>query len=81
MIGGFILLAGDDKVLAPVRHVQATLTVDSLESANAWLERHGAAILGAPRDTPAGPNLIASNPDGLIVEYFETAKNRTGAAG
>jgi predicted enzyme related to lactoylglutathione lyase len=81
VIGGFILLAGGDKALDPVRHVQATLTVDSLEAANAWLERHGAAILGAPRDTPAGRNLIARNPDGLIVEYFEAAKNRTGGAG
>lgn len=26
-----------DKALDPVRHVQATLTVDSLEAANAWL--------------------------------------------
>jgi hypothetical protein len=49
-----------------------------LATANAWLERHGAAIPGTPRDTPAGRNLIARNPDGLMVDYFETAKDRNG---
>ena len=81
VIGGFILLAGGDKALDPVRHVQVTMTVDSLDAANAWLERHGAVILDAPRDTAAGRNLIAKNPDGLIVEYFEPAKIRTGGSG
>jgi hypothetical protein len=52
-----------------------------LDAVNAWLEKHGAEILGAPRNTPAGRNLIARNSDGLIVKYFEASKCATGAAG
>jgi len=74
VVGGFIILAGSAEVLAPIRHVQAVITVDSLDDTADWLKEKGAVILHAARDAATGCNLVARNPDGLVVEYFEAAK-------
>ena len=70
-VGGFLIVAGDEARLEPVRHVDAIFYLDSLADAEAWLVANGAAILHGPRDIAAGRNLTARHPDGLVVEYFQ----------
>jgi hypothetical protein len=45
----------------------------SLDETAVWLKEKGAAILHAAREAVTGRNLVAKNPDGLVVEYFEAA--------
>jgi len=80
VVGNFIILAGTTDVLAPHKHVLATLAVDSLDEAYSWLKKNGATMLSEPHNTPVGKNLFVRNPDGLVVEYFEPARAATGSA-
>jgi predicted enzyme related to lactoylglutathione lyase len=73
-VGGFLILAGDEARLDPVRHVDAIFYVDALHDFADWLPAHGAEIIDGPRSVTAGKNLTARHPDGLVVEYFEAAK-------
>jgi predicted enzyme related to lactoylglutathione lyase len=73
-VGGFLIFAGGDDVLAPVRHVDAIFYVDSLDEFFRWLPENGAELLHAPRTVTAGRNATVRNPDGLVVEYFEAAR-------
>lgn len=76
LVGGFIILCGEDEVIAPIRHVSAVLTVDSLDAALRFLTTQGAQILSTPHNSAAGGrNLIAQHPDGLIVEYYEAPES------
>ena len=70
-VGGFLVIAGDDARLEPVRHVDAIFYLDSLDEFRSWLEANGADILHGPRDIAAGRNLTARHPDGFVVEYFQ----------
>jgi alcohol dehydrogenase len=78
-VGGFLLLAGDREQIDAVRHVGAIFYLDSLDDFSAWLERHGAEIIHAPRTVTGGRNLTARHPDGLVAEYFEAGPARPGA--
>uniref|UniRef100_A0A0H3WQ10 Glyoxalase n=1 Tax=Pandoraea faecigallinarum TaxID=656179 RepID=A0A0H3WQ10_9BURK len=76
VVGGFIILGGEREVIAPICHVSAVLTVDSLDAALTSLVMQGAQILNAPHDSAAGGrNLVAQHPDGLIVEYYEAPES------
>ena len=72
VVGGFILLAGSEQALAPIRDAQAVLTVDSLDEAMLRIQEQGAVILHGPHDAPGGRNLTARHPDGLVVEYYQS---------
>lgn len=71
VVGAFIVLAGSDQALAPVRHVEAALIVDSLDAFASLLRRAGADVPEAFHCTPAGRNMTVRHTDGLVVEYFE----------
>jgi predicted enzyme related to lactoylglutathione lyase len=73
-IGGFLVLAGSREQLEAVRYVGAIFYLDSLDEFATWLERQGAEIIHKPRTVTSGRNLTARHPDGLVVEYFETAR-------
>jgi hypothetical protein len=74
VVGCFVLLAGADAVLAPLRSVQAVLTVDSLDDAEAVLNAQDAQILeGIHSSAAGGRTLLARHPDGLVTEYYEPA--------
>jgi predicted enzyme related to lactoylglutathione lyase len=70
-IGGFLILSGSKEDLAPVNQATAIFYVDSLDEYAAWLKEAGAEILHEPMENAFGRNLMARNPDGLVVEYFE----------
>lgn len=71
-VGGFLILAATDDRLAPMRHVQAILYVDSLDEFLAWLDKNGATRLNGPRVVTGGRNATIKHArDGLVVEYFE----------
>jgi predicted enzyme related to lactoylglutathione lyase len=72
-VGGFLILAGNDETLAPVRHVQAIFYVDALDEFLAWLPKNGGRLLVGPLTISHGRNATVRNPDGLVVEYFEAA--------
>jgi predicted enzyme related to lactoylglutathione lyase len=73
IVGRFILLAGSDQSLAPVRDAQAVLMVDGLDDVASWLQEQGGELLHEPRSAPGGRNFTARHPDGLVVEYYEPA--------
>ncbi|MFP6557888.1 VOC family protein [Paraburkholderia sp. B3] len=74
VVGSFVLLAGDDATLEPLRPVQAVLTVDSLDDIASVLEAQGAEIVkGIHESAAGGRNLLARHPDGLVTEYYEPA--------
>lgn len=73
LVGAFILLAGTDAALKPVRAAQALLVVDSLDDALGEMGAHGATVLHGPQDAPGGRNATVLHPDGLVAEYYESA--------
>ncbi|MFB6451318.1 VOC family protein [Bradyrhizobium tunisiense] len=77
-VGGFLIFAGSREKLLPVRHVNGIFYVDSLDEFASWLRDCGAEIVAGPHTVTGGKNLTARNPDGLVVEYFESA-NRVRA--
>ncbi|WP_146646985.1 VOC family protein [Labilithrix luteola] len=72
-VGSFLVLAGPDEVLAPVREVIAIFWVDSLDEFLSWLPAEGATTLHGPRTIVGGRNATVRHRDGLVVEYFEAA--------
>ena len=70
-IGGLLIIVGSDAALAPLREIRGTLLVDSLDEYEAHLRDSGADILQPPTATPAGGNMIARGPDGVVFEYVE----------
>ena len=75
VVGSFILLAGSDEALAPVRHIQAALIVDALDAYAQRLRELGATFFGETHENAAGRHVAVRHPDGLIVEYFEPARS------
>jgi hypothetical protein len=71
VVGSFIILSGDNEALAPVRHVEAALIVDSLEGFASLLRESGIDVPDEFHCTPAGKNFTVRHADGLVVEYFE----------
>jgi predicted enzyme related to lactoylglutathione lyase len=72
-IGHFLLIGGTEEILAPLRQIRATLSVDSLDEYDAHLRESGATILQPPSSTPTGKNMIAMGADGVVFEYVELA--------
>ncbi|AUT65812.1 VOC family protein [Paraburkholderia terrae] len=75
VVGSFILLAGSDEALAPVRHIQAALIVDALDVYAQRLRELGATFLSETHENAVGRNMTVRHPDGLVVEYFEPVKS------
>jgi predicted enzyme related to lactoylglutathione lyase len=74
-IANFLVVAGSADALARIRHVQATVLVDSLDAQRAQLESMGASVLSPPRNVPTGRNMTVQHPDGLVVEYVEPRRD------
>ncbi|MDR7009305.1 VOC family protein [Paraburkholderia strydomiana] len=72
VVGSFILVAGDDSALAPVRHIQAAFVVDSLDAFSAWLRTQGADV-SAAHESHVGRNVMVRHQDGFCAEYFQPA--------
>ncbi|WP_327327990.1 hypothetical protein OG735_39755 [Streptomyces sp. NBC_01210] len=70
-IGGFLLVAGTDKALAPYREIQSTVLVDDLDGLNKLLDTHGGEIVSGPNQVPTGRNATVRHPGGVIFEYVE----------
>jgi predicted amidohydrolase len=70
-VGGVLVVAGDEEILAPYGSTQATLIVDDLDECTALLARAGAQVLRRPRQVPTGRNLTARLPGGVQIEYVE----------
>ncbi|WP_246150096.1 VOC family protein [Streptomyces qinzhouensis] len=70
-VGGYLLLAGEEKDLAPYRGTHATVIVDSLGPVLRIVEQHGGTVLDGPDDVPTGRNLTVRHPGGATVEYVE----------
>jgi predicted enzyme related to lactoylglutathione lyase len=72
VVGSFILVAGDDSALAPVRQIQAAFVVDSLDAFSAWLRAQGAEV-SAVHESDVGRNVMVRHQDGFCAEYFQPA--------
>ncbi|SMG23044.1 glyoxalase [Paraburkholderia susongensis] len=77
VIGAFIVLAGTDEALAPVRHIEAALIVDSLDDFAGPLRSLGASVPSEFHQTPVGRNMTVQHPDGFVAEYFEAAREES----
>lgn len=73
VVGAFVLLAGDDAALAPIRHIQAAFVVDSVDAFREWLKTQGADVPDEVHDSPVGRNITVRHTDGFVAEYFEPA--------
>ena len=58
-----------------LRHVEATLAVDSLDEFASLLRASGVDVPDAFHCTPVGRNMTVRHADGLVVEYFEPARS------
>ncbi|MFV0132763.1 VOC family protein [Streptomyces sp. HMX87] len=70
-IGCFLLMSGPESQLEVLRKVSATVAVSDVEEAGRLLGELGADIIAGPVPTPAGRNLIARHPDGVVYEYVD----------
>jgi predicted enzyme related to lactoylglutathione lyase len=70
-VGCFLLMSGPEADLEVLRKVSATIAVKDVEDAHRVLSELGARILAGPVGTPAGRNLIAMHPDGVVYEYVD----------
>ncbi|MFE5141131.1 VOC family protein [Streptomyces fagopyri] len=75
-VGCFLLLSGPAAELDVLRKVAATIAVKDVEEAGRVLRELGAHILAGPVGTPAGRNLIAMHPDGVVYEYVDRGTGR-----
>lgn len=71
IVGGVLILAGRDEVLAPMRETQAVFIVDSLSEFSEWLVKNGGVVVHDIRPSPGGRHFTGRHPDGLVVEYYE----------
>jgi predicted enzyme related to lactoylglutathione lyase len=78
-VGGVLILGADGDALDKLRIVNTLYYVDSLDESFTWLETNGAEIIHAPQTVTGGRNLTARHPDGLVVEYFESARKKEDA--
>ncbi|MFE6160283.1 VOC family protein [Streptomyces sp. NPDC056486] len=70
-IGCFLLMSGPEKEIEILRKVSATIAVENVDEAYAVLNASGAKVVAGPIPTPAGRNLIAMHPDGMVFEYVD----------
>ncbi|NNN35761.1 VOC family protein [Streptomyces sp. S3(2020)] len=70
-VGCFLLMSGPEAELEILRKVAATIAVKDVDEAHRVLTELGARIIAGPVGTPAGRNLIAMHPDGVVYEYVD----------
>uniref|UniRef100_A0AAU2V3Y2 VOC family protein n=1 Tax=Streptomyces sp. NBC_00003 TaxID=2903608 RepID=A0AAU2V3Y2_9ACTN len=70
-VGGFLLVEGADKDVAPFLEVDGTLLVDDAAAHLARLTSLGAEILEPLHKVPTGSGFHARHPDGTLIEYVE----------
>jgi predicted enzyme related to lactoylglutathione lyase len=70
-VGCFLLMSGTKAQLEVLRKVAATIAVDDVDEAHRVLSDLGAHIVAGPVASPAGRNLIAMHPDGMVYEYVD----------
>jgi predicted enzyme related to lactoylglutathione lyase len=70
-VGCFLLMSGPEAELEILRKVAATIAVKDVDEAHQVLSELGAHIIAGPVGTPAGRNLIAMHPDGVVYEYVD----------
>jgi predicted enzyme related to lactoylglutathione lyase len=70
-VGCFLLMSGPEAELEVLRKVAATIAVKDVDEANRVLTELGARVIAGPVGTPAGRNLIAMHPDGVVYEYVD----------
>lgn len=71
MVGGFLLIEGDDERLAPFRATTGTLLVSDLEPYLDRLAEAGATVVHPPVEVPTGTGFTARHADGTVVEYVQ----------
>ena len=70
-VGCFLLMSGPPAELEVLRKVAATIAVKDVDETHAVLTDLGARIVAGPIASPAGRNLIAMHPDGMVYEYVD----------
>ncbi len=70
-IGNFLVIAGPDEALAPVRGSHGTIVVDDLEDTQRFLEGVGATITQPYTEGPTGASVHARHPDDNTFEYVQ----------
>lgn len=70
-VGCFLLMSGPPTELEVLRRVAATIAVKDVDETHAVLTELGAHIVAGPIASPAGRNLIAMHPDGMVYEYVD----------
>ncbi|MFD4560535.1 VOC family protein [Streptomyces sp. NPDC058469] len=70
-VGCFLLMSGPPAELEVLRKVAATIAVKDVDETLAVLTELGAHIVAGPIASPAGRNLIAMHPDGMVYEYVD----------
>jgi predicted enzyme related to lactoylglutathione lyase len=70
-VGCFLLMSGPPAELEVLRKVAATIAVKDVDETHAVLTELGARIVAGPIASPAGRNLIAMHPDGMVYEYVD----------
>ncbi|HET9379344.1 MAG TPA: VOC family protein [Streptomyces sp.] len=70
-VGCFLLMSGPQAQLDVLRKVAATIAVDDVDEVHRVLSGLGAHIVAGPVASPAGRNLIAMHPDGMVYEYVD----------
>jgi predicted enzyme related to lactoylglutathione lyase len=70
-VGRVLVVAGDQRTLAPYRATVATVIVDDLDDCLARLAETGAQVVRGPQKVPTGRNLTAELAGGVRVEYVE----------
>ncbi|MCX5330269.1 MULTISPECIES: VOC family protein [unclassified Streptomyces] len=70
-VGCFLLMSGPEAELEILRKVAATIAVKDVDEAHRVLTELGARVIAGPVGTPAGRNLIAMHPDGVVYEYVD----------
>ncbi|MEV7890743.1 VOC family protein [Streptomyces sp. NPDC002817] len=70
-VGCFLLMSGPEAELEILRKVAATIAVKDIDEAHRVLTELGARVIAGPVGTPAGRNLIAMHPDGVVYEYVD----------
>ncbi|MEZ7004373.1 VOC family protein [Streptomyces sp. AD55] len=70
-VGCFLLMSGPESQISVLRAVSATIAVTDVEETGRVLAGLGADIVAGPVVTPAGRNLIARHPDGVVYEYVD----------
>lgn len=70
-VGCFLLMSGPESELEVLRKISATIAVKDVDESHRVLTELGAHIIAGPVPTPAGRNLIAMHPDGMVYEYVD----------